>query len=63
MKLTKESLGVYLERRRENLLNIPDFKNANNEGFGIADKLMKHAALFELEQIIEHIEGMEEVSH
>ena len=58
MGFTKQAVLVYLEGRKKNLLGLKDLRDRDS-GFGIADNLMKHAALFEIEQAIKDIEQIE----
>ena len=55
--MEEKQIISYLEMRRENLLSMKDLRNTASDGFGIADNLMKHAALFEIEQAIRHIDN------
>ena len=51
MEIDIDKVIEYFNVRRENILKISDLKD---DSFGVVDKLMKHAALFEISQAEEH---------
>ncbi len=54
--MEEKQITDYLKIRKADLLSMKDLRNTVDGGFGIADNLMKHAALFEVEKVLQHIE-------